>query len=85
MSEGATGGEQPAQDIRLGPCRWCGEPAATSVIETPGRKKRREVPVCESHAQQFEKQGIKTVRMEVDEMMERERKRGTWFKQHYKP
>lgn len=59
-------------------CGWCDQPASTEVITAPGRKKRKTAPVCEEHAADFERRGIPTVRSELDERLERERKRGQW-------
>jgi hypothetical protein len=63
-------------------CGWCQEPAVTEVIVRPGRSKRKTTPVCETHAKDFEQRGIKTTRVELDEKLERDRKRGTWRAQH---
>lgn len=60
------------------PCSWCGGEYATDVVVVPGRKNRKIEPVCEKHAQQFEKHGGKTTRIEDAERQERERKKRTW-------
>lgn len=59
-------------------CGWCPEPAVTEVITVPGRKNRKTTPVCEAHAQDFEKRGVLTVRVELDQKLERSRKRSQW-------
>ena len=63
-------------------CGWCGEPAVTEVITRPGRSKKQTAPVCEAHARDFEERGIKTTRLELDEKLERERKRSAWLSQN---
>lgn len=59
-------------------CAWCEKPSVTHVIVVPGRKRKKTKPVCEEHATRFEGQGQTTRRLEIEQQMERERKRSLW-------
>jgi hypothetical protein len=50
----------------------------TEVIVVPGRKRKKTAPVCEQHAEKFERRGQMTTRLEVDRKLEAERKRSQW-------
>lgn len=47
-------------------CGWCIDPAVTHVITVAGRKNRKTAPVCEAHAEDFERRGMMTLRIEQE-------------------
>jgi hypothetical protein len=65
-----------------GVCAWCGREAVTEVVTRPGRSLRKTAPVCESHAEAFERRGMATVRLEVESKLQAERKRIQWAQAH---
>lgn len=62
----------------LGMCAWCDQPAVTHVITRKGRKNRKVAPVCELHAADFESRGQLTVRVEVDQKLQRDLQKSQW-------
>lgn len=46
-------------------CGWCDEPAVTNVVTVKGKKNRKTAPVCEEHAERFERAGQMTDRLEA--------------------
>ena len=56
-------------------CAWCENEAVTEVIRVPGRKNRKTSPVCEHHAEDFERRGVMTVRQEVEQKLQADIKR----------
>lgn len=59
-------------------CYWCEAPATEQLIVVPGRKNRKVVPVCDAHAQHYERQGRETVSTETERKAQAALKRAAW-------
>lgn len=65
-----------------GPCGWCGEPGVTEVVVVAGRKNRKTAPVCEQHAERFEREGQMTTRLEIQQKDQRQERSREWKHKH---
>jgi hypothetical protein len=63
-------------------CAWCGKEAVTEVVVRPGRSQRKTAPVCEAHAEDFERRGMTTVRVEASNKIMSEVKRNEWLRRY---
>ena len=63
-------------------CGWCDEISVTDVVMVKGKKTRKTVPVCETHAAGFEDRGQITVRLEQSIKQEKAERSRQWKAQH---